>query len=1418
MSWVAVGVGKKYFPLRRHAPIRVSTKHERFFLRVLEIFQSEGWLKKEGIRYTVIAEPSCGQPQQIVEDLGRFQEAYASEIGMVHQCGQHLSDVLQGTVDVLKFIFPDGSLRQAETFYQDSISFRFYNTILGEVVKETISEIPRNSEIRILEVGGGTGGLTSYVLPHLPSEGTEYVYSDVSPLFLSQAKEKFRDYPFLSYRAFDIEKEATKQGFAPQSFDLILASDVLHATRQIHDTLRSLQTLLAPSGQLIFLETTRPTIWVDLVFGLTEGWWRFSDLHVRSSHPLLTIEQWKNALSSVGFKEIAAFYDTTKEACSQSVFLAQGNEAEPRIQSEEKAPQITKPKGNWIIFADNTGVAEEMEPTFAQSDCRYLFVRPQPDHAFKGEHWTTVDPTNAEDMQQLIRSWCVESEEPLGILHFWSLDSAPSWETSLSSLKHDQGLGCESVLHLVKALVAFGEKNFRGLWLFTKGAQSVTDGEDIASVSQTSLWGMGRVISSEHPELRSCLIELDPNSIGHQTNIIWQELSATQEPFEDEVAFRSERRYVHRLTRPRLQDFQGRRKVYPNSHRSQAFELTIDQPGNLDSLSLRESIRRSPNPHEVEIQVHAAGQNFKDIMVAMGKLPEEATDGSFTGRTLGIECAGTVVNCGADVREFQPGDHVLGFAPASFGSYTTTPSDLVVHKLPRQSFEEAASIPVNFVTAYYALEIVARLSPGERILIHAGTGGVGLAAIQIAQTLGVEIYATAGNSQKLEFLRSLGIHHVMNSRSLDFVEVIKEQTDGKGVDVVLNSLSGEFVEKSLKVLGSYGRFIEIGKTDIYSNTRIGLGPFRKNLSYTAVDIDRLLVERPKSAGSVLRKIIELMNTNKFSTVPIDTYPIGRSQEAFRQMSQAKHIGKIVLSVPNIATEVLPFKSGDRKVSPDGTYLITGGLGGFGMAIGDWLIQSGAKNIVLMGRSSKPTPEAEPVFKKLMDSGATISIMQGDVSNEAEVRRVIDEIPRNLPPLRGIVHAAMVLDDGVLIQLNTARFRRVMDPKILGAWNLHTCTANHPLDFFVLFSSGTTLFGNSGQANYVAANAFLGGLAKHLRAHGVPATAICWGALGQLGYVSRHTSVGQHLERQGLESFTPREALDAFSNLLCSSPPEIGAMRQNWNRWSHLNTVNAAFPKFTEVLQSKDDTTGEHGHTTGESATQKRLKDLLLKNDEKPNREATLIEALRDQAAKALDMSAEKLDVEQSLISQGFDSLMVVDLQTWTHRELGVEAPLMDLMKGLTISQLASRLLVQLDKHGDGAIQHTGKTEQGESNLYSENVGAAVSPEFRGWVKELNAFFQDMDSQFEKVSRDLNNQSLDISEAQFPNELRDLIPSCVDRLLKASYELGVKVGGLSEEEHPPFRDFYRSKLHSYFLQSPYCVDPLKNLSDTRGIMK
>ena len=478
------------------------------------------------------------------------------------------------------------------------------------------------------------------------------------------------------------------------------------------------------------------------------------------------------------------------------------------------------------------------------------------------------------------------------------------------------------LLGLIQALARTDRAQPPRLCLVTRGAQAVQT-DDIVSTAQASLWGQAATIAHEFPGFNCTRIDLSPVPIKTELDLLAQELLHAN---TDLVALRGDERLLARLERLKLATPDQAVIGTSQPADGRPFGVETTQPGLLDHLVLRSRPRQEPGRGQVEIEVRATGLNFMNVMSALGIYPGYANGCG----PLGIECSGVITRLGDGVTGLKPGEPVLALAFDSLGTHALAEADLTQPLPTGLSFEQAATLPIAFLTAHYALHRLGNLQPRERVLIHSASGGVGLAAIQLAQLAGAEIFATAGSDEKRSYLRSLGIPHVMDSRNLDFADEIMRLTQGKGVDIVLNSLAGEAIDKGLSVLAPYGRFLELGKTDIFANNSLGLWQFRKNLSFSAIDLDRMARERPDVLGRIFNEVVGMAAAGSIQPLPLTVFPVEQAVEAFHHMAQARHIGKIVISLTDRDVPILPSKADLAHIKPDATYLITGGLGALGL--------------------------------------------------------------------------------------------------------------------------------------------------------------------------------------------------------------------------------------------------------------------------------------------------------------------------------------------------------------------------------------------------------------------------------------------------------------------------------------------------------
>ncbi|BBZ26251.1 mycolipanoate synthase [Mycolicibacterium madagascariense] len=782
------------------------------------------------------------------------------------------------------------------------------------------------------------------------------------------------------------------------------------------------------------------------------------------------------------------------------------------------------------------------------------------------------------------------------------------------------------------------------LFVVTRNAASVLDG-DVANLEHGGLRGLMRVIDSEHPHLSATQIDVDAETEPRQ---VAQQLRSGAE--EDETAWRDGQWYTARLRPGPLRAAERRTVVV--EHERDGMRLQIRNPGDVESLEFAAFERVAPGPGQVEVRVTASSINFADVLVAFGRYP------TFEGyqQQLGIDFAGVVTAVGPDVTDLRVGDRVGGMSPNGCWSTFVTCDARLAIPLPEQiPVSEAAAIPTASATAWYGLHDLARISSTDKVLIHSGTGGVGQAAIAIARAAGCEIYATAGSPHRRQLLHDMGIEHVYDSRSVAFAEEIRRDTDGYGVDVVLNSLPGAAQRVGLELLAFGGRFVEIGKRDIYGDTHLGLFPFRRNLALYAVDLALMTHSHPETVQRLLTTVYERTADGTLPMPETTHYPMSDATTAVRLIGGAGHSGKVLLDVPQDGKSVAVVPPSEVRVfRPDGAYIVTGGLGGLGLFLAGEMASAGAGRIVLNGRSA-PSPEAQQAIDRFVAAGADVHVELGDVAEPGTADRLVAAATASGLPVRGVLHAAAVVEDATLTNISGDLIDRCWTPKVHGAWNihqaLHEVEVSQPLDWFCSFSSAAALVGSPGQGAYSAANSWLDSFAHWRAAQGYPGTSIAWGAWSEVG---RATAFAEDF---GM-AITSEEGVRALTALLSHDRTYSGYAPLVGTPWL---TSFAQRSKFAEGFQAM---------SGGQKDTGKFRAELqALPREEWPSHIRRLVS---DQISLLLRRS---IDPDRPLSDYGLDSLGNLELRTRIETETGIRIQPTHIT---TVRGLAEHLCEQLE--------------------------------------------------------------------------------------------------------------------------------------------
>jgi len=977
--------------------------------------------------------------------------------------------------------------------------------------------------------------------------------------------------------------------------------------------------------------------------------------------------------------------------------------SDPAIDDADAAGRPLDAIGSvWLVVTDSS-VGDELIQQLRTLHARCVEVRLGDDFCSIDDDTFAINPANPADFERLFAA---------------AFDST-------ASAAHGTLPRCDAMIDLSSLAVAASPQRDRSIWMptlmllrqlarsrfaaspkawvCTRGAQSITAAAD-CDPSGAILWGLGRTANLEYPG-GVWLIDLDPvcDAVTSAAQLI-DALFQVHGDSENQIALRQGQRFVARMVQDQTAEADElasppvrNRMAVPAS----PFRLRFHGTGSFDQLYLDTCRLPVPSDDQVQMRIHATGLNFSDVLKAMGLYPGLNNQEP----PLGIECSGVVTAVGPNVKRFNVGDHVMGVVPYSFASHGTTAEFALAHKPAELSHAAAATIPITFLTAHYALCWLARIQPGERVLIHAAAGGVGLAAIQIAHSLGATVFATAGSDAKRDFVRSLGVSHVYNSRGTEFAQQILADTDGQGVDIVLNSLPGDAIPKSLSILSAYGRFLEIGKTDIYQDRMIGLAPFQDNLSYFAIDLDRMLRQRPAEIRRLFDEVMTRFNDGEYRPLPLTDFPASQTAAAFRYMAQRKNIGKVVVTMDEVTdsgadSDAKPPTVTGMAIKPGAAYLITGGLGSLGLRIAQWLVDSGADHIILMARSVPSAQQQESINRLL--SQAQVVCVQADVSDRDSLTLGLMQLPADWPAISGAIHAAGTLADGLLYDMDPLRFAKPLAAKVNGGWNLHQASRDWPLDFFVLFSSVASVLGSPGQANYAAANAFLDALAAHRRASGLPATAINWGPWADGGMATDAHRDGQIGDR-GLRLQSPEACLQLLQQILATDPQrDYVVMDVNWSTLAAQ--FNRGRPRLFDAFADQWKNQEKSKHSAVDQAF---LQQLSAADTDR--RLELLKQYLAGELGRILGIEPTELQPAQPLSVVGVDSLMAMELKSNLESQLQIEVPMSSLMDGPSIDSLAGHLLPMFGDTGPQAPTDAAPSAALATKVSRPGRGASLLP-------------------------------------------------------------------------------------------------------------
>ncbi len=1208
----------------------ISASLQPYAANLLWMLKQDGLLRRrEEGRYSWVNRPEEPSARAVWLTLIESHTEYSEIIRAAGRIGSHLEEILSGQRDAAGLLPRDWS-ENAPLLVPGSLA-EMHDLMLGGL-REALSEASELCRPRILWMMGNKIQGERVLAPWMSREHCEVVITVPNQQARRDLMARLEGHTSIAIHLIPDGEVLPVADVLGGKFDFLMVAGGM-PDLAAGDNLSAMTKLLMPGGTLAFAEKA-PNRINDFLFGFNRDWWQADD-DGRLLSRLKKPDAWKRKLREEGVADVCALMPDEGQS---SGFLILAS-----VASELVVPAAAPESSGWLLFFDDEQSAS-------------LALSLQDRLESLGQSSVIAPSLGSQSWEKLLTE---NDHAPRGVICISGLRKAEGDPDILLPDLHRRILSLNALLKANESLPAPFPVTVVSTGLFHE------DGCDGGSFSATpeggALLGYLRVAGNEYASAALRVLDVRHASNGEAAQAVLGELLSAS--VENEVVLGSFGRKVPRVRAVSSDE------SFPNPDEARYLDFT--QPGSFANLKWHSRPRVAPGEGELEIEVKAAGLNFRDVMYAMGLLPDEALESGFAGQTVGMELSGVVTRTGKGVTGLRTGDEVIAFAPRAFATHAITRKEAVMKKPAEWSFEAAATIPTAFFTVYYALVELARVRPGERLLIHGAAGGVGIAAIQLARHLGLEIFATAGSEEKRDFVRMLGADHVLDSRSLRFADEILALTAGTGVDVVLNSLAGEAVVKNLRILRPFGRFLELGKRDFYENSRIGLRPFRNNITYHGIDADQLMAANPALTGELFARITALFDEGVLHPLPHTVFDSSEIAEAFRHMQHSKQVGKVVVTSPGAtASMVVSTAPFDRlALRSDATYLVTGGTSGFGLRTAQWLAGRGARSLVLASRRGVLTDEGRSIVAGLTASGVRVEIVSCDIGSRDSVCALLERIRSTMPPLLGVVHSAMVIADGLLQNLSEEQLEKVIRPKIAGAMLLDILTRADRLDLFVLYSSATTVFGNPGQGPYVAANMALEALASRRASEGLPATCAAWGPLNDAGYLARNQQIKEALSsRMGGRALASEEALDTLESLIVRGVVNAAWLDLEWGKLTKF-LPSAGVPRFNCFRHEALDQSVQGGEV-------RSIREQFegLNHDQA----VTLLkEHLAQSIAAILRMDPAKLDHRKSLFDAGMDSLMAVELAATLEESLEIKLPMMALSEGPTIQKLAEKIAAMI---------------------------------------------------------------------------------------------------------------------------------------------
>ncbi|KAI0538759.1 putative polyketide synthase [Xylaria digitata] len=1160
--------------------------------------------------------------------------------------GKNILPILRKEVAPLELMLKDQLLYR---YYQNVLHFRRCALQAAKVVRAISDE---NPDIRILEIGSGTGGATEPILDALSTDNCQrfkhYDFTDISAGFFQPARERYGSWgETMSFSTLDIEKDPEKQGFKLGSYDVIVAAQVLHATKNMKNTMDNVRKLLKDGGKLVLIETTRDTPDVQLVFGAVPGWW-LSEEPDRKMSPNMPLDTWDKICRQSGFTgiDISAWDCEDQEHHTISCIVSTAKST----QKPEFERSVT------IVYADD----------------------PPP------SDWTV------SLMEKIVR----ETGSTPVLADLATYDAVGKDCIFLSGLQGAGQLYDEEKFASIKRLVLDSK---RILWVTAGSALDCPVPENAMHL------GLLRTARLEYNSKRYISLDLDPSHdpwTTESTDAIMRVFLATMHSHVGAVDMEyAERGAV--LLNPRMRPdstesedlFAGLEEKEPEMQPfiqpDRELRMHVEVPGLLDSIIFKDSpvAKEALADDWVEIEPKAFGLNFRDVMTAMGMLKD-------LNQGMGLECAGVVTRTGSSVSSVQIGDRVGALTVnGHFESRVRVPWTSVVRIPESISYETAASMVIVFITAYYSLFWTGQGEEGDTVLIHSAAGGVGQACIILAQWRGLEIYATVGSQEKRDFLiNTYGIpsERIFSSRETSFAKQVSEATKKKGVDIIVNSLAGKLLDASWNLLAPHGRFVEIGKRDLYENKSLEMGPFGKALSFAHVDVVQLTKNRAALVQRILQQIVSLLDQKIIRNIgPVKAFTLAEVGRAFRTMQAGDHIGKLVL-VPSatemvkvsvtrgtlVARMLISFRQATRPrelavLQPEATYMIVGGLTGIGVSVAKFLVERKAKSLLLVSRNATSRPGTITMMKELTAMGCNMVAKDCDVGNMAALKALVEECAKEgMPAIKGIVHGGMVLQDSILELMTWDQWQAALNPKLLGTRNIDQLFGDQ-LDFYVMLSSGVGMVGNPSQSNYGAGGAYQDAIARHRASKGQAAVTIDLGVVQSVGVVAETAALEERLLKAGHQPLSEAEVIGLVEYAIRKPRRSVRTSQVG----AGLMQAPVADPRFALLKSAVAQTgAGGAGGRTAGSGKEVKLSEQIAQAKTADEATAAVQQAVVSKISDMFVIQESEINPSLPLSEYGVDSLVAVELRNWLVPNARIEMSIFDLLGSPSLFELAKSVV------------------------------------------------------------------------------------------------------------------------------------------------